>query len=221
MLPTLQEFVLSSMKRAKDSNIYEFMVLGSYETSITGIVERQLTISSADPTIYPNGSIRLWLKEDSLEMYKSTEWKNPSNPIWETVTTYEECFYEGGLNGVGTDQSFNAGQVTVPVILTRDPQEPNEAATKSYIDSLISLVTQGSNPWVGAPVQNLSQLTALDVTNLPDKYLVFVEDQRSLYGYDKNSTATPLDTRILQPDIGTGRWVSHALVGVIDGGTLP
>lgn len=74
------------------------------------------------------------------------------------------------------------------------------------------------------PVQNLTELDAVDTTNLTDKRLAYAEDDKSIWAFDKDSTAT-LIPGIRQPQTGPGRWyviqsATGGSVGNIDGGTF-
>jgi hypothetical protein len=108
-----------------------------------------------------------------------------------------------GLTAVAVD---NAGIVTAPVFLQRDPVMPNEAVTKQYLDQVLSLVTSGR--LLGYPVQDLVALRFIDTASLTDKQVAYVEDKRTMYAYDAQGTGVDDNVDIIRPASNQGRWFS-------------
>lgn len=81
---------------------------------------------------------------------------------------------------------------------------------------------QGSSTVGGQPVQSTSDLVQLSTENLPDKTVIYVENDRTLYAYDQDSEEPADGTTVLVPTSGSGRWfaISNAsgTITNIDGG---
>jgi hypothetical protein len=78
----------------------------------------------------------------------------------------------------------------------------------------------GGGTAIGQPVAATSDLVAMDTAGLPDKTLIYVENERAIYGYDSTSIAS--GAGVIVPASGVGRWllVSNAsgTVTNLDGG---
>jgi len=64
-------------------------------------------------------------------------------------------------------------------------------------------------------------LLAINTTNVLDKTMVYVEDEKAIYALDITST-DPVSAAVLAPNIGPGRWYiissKAGTLGNIDGG---
>lgn len=72
---------------------------------------------------------------------------------------------------------------------------------------------RGSIVGLGAPVADLAGLRKLSTTGIIDKTIVYVEDEETLYAYDRQSSVAESVPNIIAPNTGGGRWF------VIKGGT--
>lgn len=74
--------------------------------------------------------------------------------------------------------------------------------------------TGGGGGTAGLAVQNIAALKALDTTSAtlyPDKLQCYVEDEENgIFFLDRESTATPDDLLVVQPTIGSGRWIKKS-----------
>lgn len=69
------------------------------------------------------------------------------------------------------------------------------------------------------PVQALEDLAAVSTTSLPDKSIIYVENERTLYAYDAESIDA--GEGIIAPESGVGRWIAIAgLAANLDGGNF-
>lgn len=73
----------------------------------------------------------------------------------------------------------------------------------------------GSGGGAGQPVQALTDLQALPTGTTPDKTLIYVENERAIYAYDKTSIDN--GPGVIVPATGVGRWL---LVSNTSGGSL-
>jgi hypothetical protein len=91
---------------------------------------------------------------------------------------------------------------------------------KSELDALGSEIATSILP----PVANVTALKAIDTTGLADKVLIFSED-KGLYRFDEDSTATGDDDGVVDPTTGPGRWIkmsstsAHNAVTIATGST--
>jgi len=65
---------------------------------------------------------------------------------------------------------------------------------------------RGSFSQLLPPVASLSRLAAIRTIGVADKTLIFVEETRMLYAFDRESTETATGTEIVAPVVGLGRW---------------
>jgi hypothetical protein len=81
-----------------------------------------------------------------------------------------------------------------------------------------------ANSAISTPVQSLSDLMAIDTTALPDKSIVFVENEKTIYAFDAQSVEAANGSSIAAPATGPGRWYSitntSGVLGAVDGGTF-
>lgn len=55
------------------------------------------------------------------------------------------------------------------------------------------------------PVPTLTDLRAVDTTDMADKVTIYVEGENAIYAFDAESTA-PVSASVIKPDVGPGRW---------------
>ncbi len=124
-------------------------------------------------------------------------------------------------------QSFvfneNGARYTAPYV----GSNPLDIVTREWIQQQIGAIGSGAGQGVHVPVQNITNLKAIDTTNAtnyPDKWLINVEDS-GLYRYDRESTASEALPRVVSPTTGPGRWIrlttpltDHALLDFLQGG---
>lgn len=186
-----------------------------FGSSYMGTVERMTYIATASPPLPIGLEPWLWFNPVTYKFYKSGNWN--STNIWEEQTEFLGLFTE---NSSADNSGLIAGVAQVPIILQGEPTQPNEAATKAYVDMAIaSIAAGGSSILYGPPVQSISDLRAVDVSGVPDKQLRLVEDAHKIYSYDLQSTATPDNEYIVAPLTGSGRWIATN-PNILDGGTI-
>lgn len=194
MMNVLESFLPRLLRLAEDADyknkLFSLLLLGPSQNNVC--IRRTVTVCETAPML--TSEIRLWFQPSTGLMHKS-------DSIWRPVGTYDEMFFETiKASAVNLD-----GQVSVPLLLSRDPLLPNEAVPKSYLDSVLALVTSGKL-YVSAPVQSIIELRAFDVTTIVDKQVIFVETNRTLYAYDAQGIGIDDGAEIITPTTGPGRW---------------
>lgn len=94
--------------------------------------------------------------------------------------------------------------------------------TDLYADVWVTAPTASApGDSVGQPIQDIPTLLALDTTNMADKTMYYVEDERAIYAIDTQSS-DPVTATVLKPNVGPGRWFlitsTAGAIGNIDGG---
>ena len=161
---------------------------------------RQVVISLTQPTLPPNGTL-YWLVAD------------PNHPDYLTIQQFD--------SGVPVDHEV------VPTIFVQEDDHPGltqeeveqvfDDKSDELADTIETTVTNNMETYITETVnaatiqrvQNLTDLKAIDTTNLDDKYLVFVEDEWAIYWYDINGNPAitiPDDDDIVLPNSLTGLW---------------
>jgi hypothetical protein len=219
----LERFALNAMKLARVTGFpghsVSFKVAGLTVAQLP--VNRQCTVSINAPQLYDGTTTQIWVDSD-LNVFKSSNWYKPAAPIWEQITTYEELFIEGSASSYKPSVDslpLAGGTMGGPVLLFRDPILSNEAATRSYVDSVVELIAAGKL-YIEHPVTTVAELRALDVSTIPDEQVIFVEATRKMYAYDLQGIGIDDGQYIIVPSSGIGRWISTT-PNVIDGGVLP
>lgn len=188
-----------------NSNPISIVVLGPAPEGYT--INKRVTTSYVSPSyqVYGIDPEELWLNANDSHLYRAS----PLG-VWNRINSYAEIFEEssgGDGSGGGGDMSglFDGSNATAPIYLSRDPQSPNEAVTKKYVDDYIATLV--ANLPVATPVQTIDDLRALDTSKIQDKRLVFVEDITKIYAYDAQSVESEGDDgTIILPNSGVGRW---------------
>ncbi len=198
----LDEFKVSALRMARmegltQTNPVTRLLLGPTKEGFAA-TRRNLTVSYAQPALPPGNETFLWLNPATLEINKSTNWFRPATPTFKPVASYADMFFDS---------------------LDVASQIPDDIATQAYVNQILGqLQSQGAIPVQHVPVQNLTELRAVDVTAVPDKQVIFVEDENQIYAYDFQSSAVE-DAYTVSPASGVGRWV---LTGPakLDGGSF-
>lgn len=174
-------------------------------------IQRDITVSGTAPQIFVGAPISLWMNPVTWQIFKSVA------NTWTEVFTYDDMFFEntggGGSSAIGAD-----GVATQPIMLSRNPMLPQEAATKSYIDSVLALVAS-SNLYVSAPVADLNALRAIDTLQVKDKQVVYVESVQTLFAYDLQGVGVDNNFDTIVPNSSVGTWNSTTPT-VLNGGTF-
>jgi len=133
-----------------------------------------------------------------------------------TISTHKLAFFDVSTGDIVRSKlTFNDSGTTT-----------NEIISAAQVNTRIDNAVSGVGSRLLAPVSNISSLKALNTTNLEDKSLINVEDS-GLYRFDKDSTVTGDDNRVVVPTIGPGRWFKmsssindHNNLSNIQGGTV-
>ncbi len=200
----LNTFKLSALRTARAEGLappdvpsITWMLLGTTNAEF-GTRKRRITVSTTEPPLFDGAETQLWLNSSDLTIWKSTNWISPTGPTFKEVSSYEDLF---------EDKQDIASQL------------PPDIATKSYVNTVLSDIQAGGGITnVLTPVQNLSALRAVSVVAVPDKSLIYVEDEHQLYGYDFGS-AVAEDAFTVRPASGVGRWIVTG-PAKLDGGTF-
>ena len=76
----------------------------------------------------------------------------------------------------------------------------------------------------GSSLNSLVELRAIDTTTMQDKFIMYVEDERRLYGFDLQGTDADNSNTIIKPTTGPGAWYAlneaGSVAGNIDGGSF-
>lgn len=121
--------------------------------------------------------------------------------------------------------SLAGGTMTGALVLAADPVANLEPTTKQYVDGAVSNLSGK----YAAPVQNLTDLTALAIVALEDKQIRLVEDSGAIYRYDVQSVVAVDADGVVAPDAITppaaGRWIkvqaatqNHNMLNGLQGG---
>ena len=158
---------------------------------------------------------QVWINLDDLSAYRTRD----GGATWTKCEGYYDLYRLDTPPDVG-DKTFNEGQVTVPVVLSREPELPMEAVPKQYVDQLVEQIVGagGSNPFYGLPVPTIEALVALDTEQIPDKQVRLVESVGKIYAYDQQSQEAADGTDIVIPASNVGRWIATS-PSRVDGGT--
>lgn len=82
-----------------------------------------------------------------------------------------------------------------------------------------------SSSYTGRSVADIAELKDIDTTSTPDRTLVYVENDRMLYGFDLQATDAESIPTIVTPNVGPGAWfvlnnAGGGPIGNIDGGAF-
>lgn len=128
-------------------------------------------------------------------------------------------------DGLALKLDLAGGTLSGALILAADPTSNLGASTKQYVDNAVNAV--GGK--YAAPVQALTDLTALLAASLEDKQIRLVEDTGAIYRYDVQSTETVDGVGVIAPNDITppaaGRWIktqsatqNHNVLNGLQGG---
>ena len=83
--------------------------------------------------------------------------------------------------------------------------------------------TSASHSTLKAAVQTRSEIAGIDVANIGDASLIYVENDNAIWAYDAQSTEAASAT-VVVPNTGVGRWrvvtSSSGVLGNLDGGSF-
>ncbi len=111
------------------------------------------------------------------------------------------------------DKQFAVGLISVETLRA----ELVEDGLQDQIDDIeaaMSSIAAG----IHLPVANIAALKALDTTSstdYPDKYIITVEAVNNIYMHDRDSAAVGDDDLVVEPTVGTGRWIKLITGGAI------
>lgn len=122
---------------------------------------------------------------------------DPTNTLHAATKQYVD-------SGLGDKVDLSGGTMTGLLILSGDPSAGLGAATKQYVDSSVNSISGK----YAAPVQDITELTAVLPSAREDRQMRLVEDVGSIYRYDAQASDAADGDGVLEPDDEplTGRW---------------
>jgi hypothetical protein len=105
---------------------------------------------------------------------------------------------------------------------TEDEKDPLEAgkvfATVEYVDSKMTQAVSMSQAIIAQPIATVNDLRNLNMTNVKDKQMIYVEELNRVYAYDLQGIGDDDNGQtVVTPAGGIGRWFPTT-PGNLDGG---
>jgi hypothetical protein len=213
----LEEFILRCIVQINKQNVTpgnpaHIPVIG--QTSTNSPVEKRLILAYEQPTdsyVLPVGMVIagwLWYNPNDRTVYKSIDLGRAHPPTWTAVVDYYDIWEESAGSAAGTGQ-ITGGTLISPLFVSRPPQLPTEVVNKEFLEQAIAAANANtSNDKYGDPVQSVTDLNQLSLTDIPDKQLRLVEDLSRIFYYDAQSVLPADNEYVINTSSGVGRWIS-------------
>lgn len=94
----LEEFKINALRNARrlgltDTNPITVSIMGNTGDGFA-VARRELTVSYAEPQLYNGPVSQLWMNAHTLEMMKSSNWREPNAPSFEPVPNHSMLFQD-------------------------------------------------------------------------------------------------------------------------------